>query len=1089
MKKITNYKGVSCGIHNLKLKMRLTTLLLFVFMLKSQANSYSQTTKVNLNLNHATVEDFFKKIENLTPYKFLYHVGEINLDYRIDVSAKDKPLNMLLDEVFKGKNISYRLLDKQIVLYLDVKKNVQPKISQVQKTYSGNIKNKKGEPLTGVAIWIKGNSVGTFSDDKGFFSLESKEKETLSFSHVGFKDMEVVLGTNYTLNILMEESVSQLDEIVIVAYGNTSKRLNTGSVGAITASTIEKQPVNNPILALQGNVSGVYITQGTGRPGANIQVNIRGVNSINGSPPLYIVDGVPFSAFGMNQFVYDGLPTLTQSPLNNINPDDIESISVLKDADATSIYGSRGANGVILITTKKRAVKGFSVSANISSGIKDVAHKMDVLNTKQYLELRKEAFANDGITPTRENAPDLFTYDQNLDMKWQDYLMGKTATYNHYQLSMNTGDSNSSFSLNGSYRDETTVNPGNFGYKNYSVNSRYDFTSKDNNFHLGTQVTYSGDNSKSFMLLISDNLLLAPNYNPYKEDGSLDWTTGNPMARFNTTYDSKSTSFRANANLDYKFLNYFKAILAVGYTKADMGQYSKNPSTSLDPAYAEYSFGQPSAEKGSTVNTTLNIEPQLTYSRTIGSGDIEGLLGATLMDNKQDNLYIIGTQYSSDLFLDNIGAAGDINITSSISNYKYASLFGRLKYTYKNKYIINGTIRNDGSSKFGPNNRFGTFGSIGGAWIFSEESFLKDNAILSFGKLRSSYGTSGNDNIGDYGYYDLWASTARIKSPVGSVLRPQILANKDFSWEKITKFDLALELGFFKDNILFNINYYRNETSDQLVGKPLSTVTGFNFISANLPALIRNTGFEMSLDTKNITTKNFRWSTNINFTLPKNELVRFENLESSSYAFQYEIGQNITVQKGFDASVDPNTGLIVIKDQNGDGQITYQGDRINLGNTMPKYYGGVTNSFNLYNFQFSFLFQFVKKEGWNYLTRVFRQPGDIQNFDISVLDRWQQPGDITNIPKLTTIYPSEFYNTLTSSLNWGDSSYIKLRNVSFSYNFPKEAISKAGLKNLRVYFQGQNLLTITNYKGLDPETGTMMEPPLRVYSLGLQLDF
>ncbi|MCI9844600.1 SusC/RagA family TonB-linked outer membrane protein [Flavobacterium pectinovorum] len=1089
MKKITNYTGVFCGTHNLKLKMRITTLLLFAFILNSQASTYSQATKVNITLNNGTVEDFFKKVEKSTSYKFLYHVGEINLDYKVNVSAKDKPLNQILDEVFKGKNISYKLLNKQIVLYKETKKAIGIKISQSQKTYSGTVKNAKGAPLSDVAVWIKGSSLGTYTDAKGFFSLEAKEQEVLVFSLVGMKEKEVVLGSNYNLNVLMEEFVSELDEVVLVAYGSTSKRFNTGSVGSITSSTIEKQPVNNPILALQGNVAGVYITQGTGRPGSNIQVNVRGVNSINGSPPLYIVDGVPFSAFGMNQFVYDGNPNLTQSPLNLINPDDIESISVLKDADATSIYGSRGANGVILITTKKRATKGFSVSANVSSGVKDVAHKMDVLNTKQYLDLRKEAFANDGITPTPENAPDLFIYDQNLDMNWQDYLMGRTATYNHYQLSMNTGDSNSSFSLNGSYRDETTVNPGNFGYKNYSLNSRYDFTSKDNNFHIGTQVTYSGDNSKSFMLLVSPNLLLAPNYNLFKEDGSLDWTTTNPLASFNRTFDAKSTSLRANVNMDYKFFEYFKAILAVGYTKADMDQYSKNPSTSLDPAYAEYSWGKPNVEKGKTVNTTLNIEPQITYTKNIGPNSIEALAGATLMNNKQDNLYIHGTQYSSDLFLDNIGAAGDLAITSTISNYKYASLFGRLKYAYNNKYIINGTIRNDGSSRFGPNNRFGTFGSVGAAWIFTEEKFLKENKILSFGKLRSSYGTSGNDNVGDYQYYELWASTSGVNSPAGSILRPEVIPNKNFSWEKITKFDVALELGFLKDNILLNMNYYRNETSDQLVGKPLPSTTGFNFITTNLPALIRNTGFEISLDTKNIATKNFKWFTNINFTLPKNELVRFENLESSSYANRYEIGQNITVQKGFDASVDPNTGLLVIKDQNGDDQITYQDDQINLGNTMPKFYGGVTNSFNLYNFQLSFMFQFVKQEGWGYRNLVFRQPGDMQNFDVSVLDRWQQPGDVTNVPKLTSILQSDFFNSIYSSLNWEDSSFIKLRNVSFSYDFPKESISKAGLKNLRLYFQGQNLLTITSYKGLDPETGTLIDPPLRVYSLGLQLDF
>ena len=328
-------------------------------------------------------------------------------------------------------------------------------------------------------------------------------------------------------------------------------------------------------------------------------------------------------------------------------------------------------------------------------------------------------------------------------------------------------------------------------------------------------------------------------------------------------------------------------------------------------------------------------------------------------------------------------------------------------------------MRRDGSSRFGPDNRFGTFGAVGAAWLFTEEAFFPSDSFLSFGKLRSSYGTTGNDNIGDYGYFSLWSSTSAIRSQVPTILRPSGLHNPDFSWEKVTKFDVALELGFMEDRFLFDVNYYRNETKDQLVGLPLPSQTGFTSVSYNLPGVIRNTGWEFSLRSTNFRNDNFNWNTQANLTLQENKLIEFQDLEGSTYANTLVIGEPIDVVKGYSAYVDPQTGQYVIEDLNGDGMVTYADDRMVLGSPFPEFFGGIRNDFTYKNWNLNFLFQFVKQEAWDYDQYAFASVGSMTNFDRSVLDRWQQPGDVTDVARASTIFN---YNSSASNLNWVDAS-------------------------------------------------------------------
>ncbi|MCL6220900.1 SusC/RagA family TonB-linked outer membrane protein [Zunongwangia pacifica] len=1072
--------------------MRFSILFIFVAIFQIQANSYSQDVKITLHEKQISILDFFEKVETITPYSFLYRVGDIDLNRRVDVYVDQIPLEQVLSRLFTPEGITYKVLDKQIVFS---KKNEPPIEEEVveQQTILGTVTSQKGEPLFGVTVIVEGTRRGVSTDIDGKYTIVADPGEVLLFNMLGFEKAYHTVTDQQVVNITLKEQASELDEVMVVAYGETSKRFNTGSVAQINAETIEEQPVNNPILALQGAAPGLFITQEAGRPGGNVTVRIRGENSINSSNrPLYVVDGIPYSDEPMNQFGYIGFPTKGhQSPLNSINPADIESISILKDADATAIYGSRGANGVILITTKQNKLsgKGLAVNVNVLTGVKEVGHMMDLLSTSEYLAFRRKAFQNDGIEPTNSNAPDLTLWDQNLDMDWQEYLLGGTANFVNAQAGVTGGNARNSFSLNTSYNREGTIYSGDFSYQRFSIRSRYNYKSQDDRFKLNLQANYSTDDNDSFGGNFASTLVTPPNYNPYNEDGSLNWTITNPIAALNSSFVIKTHTLFADLNLGYDISDFLTAKVLVGYNTNDFDQVRKNPSTSLNPAYANFSWGRPNVEKGTTKRQTINIEPQLTYKNQIGNGVFSALLGGTLMRRTQDNQTITAGNYSSDLFLDNIGAAGTYSILASNTDYRYLSGFLRLNYNWDNKYLFNASVRRDGSSRFGPNNQYGNFAALGAAWIFSEESFLKDQSVFSFGKLRASYGTTGNDGIADYGYYQLWTATSSVNTETSTVLTPSGLANLDYSWEKVIKFDVALELGFLEDQILLNANYYLNSTKDQLVGLPLPSQTGFTTVSANLPAVIRNTGIELSLNTKNMSSDTFSWNTAFNITFQKNKLVSFDDLEASSYANTYEIGSSILSQKGYLASVNPETGAYEIEDLDGDGQITFAGDRTILGDRLPKFYGGLQNDLTYKNWSLGFLFQFVKQEDYNYLNNVYTQVGGRSNFDDSFLDYWQQPGDRVIVPKPTSLAGSSFYNAVSSNLNWDDASYIKLRNVNLSYRLPATWVTQIGMRNARVYFQGQNLLTITSYKGLDPESKSTFAPPLRTLSLGVQANF
>lgn len=954
-------------------------------------------------------------------------------------------------------------------------------------------------PLAGVSISIKGKSNVAVTDYNGQYTLSASPEDILIFSYIGFKTEIVPTQGRSTINISLQENETKLQEVKINAgYYSVKNSERTGSISKITAKDIEKQPVTNVLATMQGRMAGVNITQTTGMPGGGFNIEIRGQNSLRleGNNPLYVIDGVPYSAQDIGSTYTSGNIPGQNSPLNSINPHDVASVEVLKDADATAIYGSRGANGVVLITTKKGKEGKTSFSASYSSGFGQVAHFMDVMKTPEYLSMRREAFANDGVTKYPANAYDINgTWDQNRNTNWQKELIGGTANYTNVQSSLTGGSSQTQFLLSGNYSRETTVLPGDFEYIKGNGHFSLHHESENKKFKINFTGGYTIQrNNLPALDYTRTAITLVPNAPAlYDEQGNLNWennTFDNPLAQLEGTIKGQTKDLIANLLLSYDLGAGFTAKTSFGYTDLQQSQKNVQPSTIYNPAYGLGS--EMSVLFSNTVHRDSWIaEPQINWNHTFGKGKIDALAGATFQQQNSDQLVSLAEGFASNSLIENpASATNHYVLNSDESVYKYQAFFGRINWNWDTKYIVNITGRRDGSSRFGPGRQFANFGAVGAAWLFSNEKFIKDNlSFLSFGKIRGSYGTTGNDHIGDYQYLDTYATSGNTYQGIGG-LQPTRLFNPDFGWETNKKLEVALETGFLNDRIFTTVAWYRNRSSSQLVGIPLPGTTGFSDIQANLDAEIQNSGFELSLRTINFQSADFSWTSTFNLTCAQNELLSFPGLEGSTYKYQYVVGQPINITKVYHyTGLNPNTGVYQFEDFNGDGKLSAADDKQSIKNLSPQYYGGFQNQIRCGNVQLDFLFQFVKQETFNENFRM-GMPGTMVNQPEGVTSHWQNTGDLgsyqsysnSNSQKRTA--NSRF---IQSDAAIGDASYIRLKNVSISYDIPK-SWTKYILCKLSL--QGQNLLTISRYKGMDPElivSGYL--PPLRVVTTSLQITF
>ena len=1107
---------------------------------------------VTLSGRDMPLKQVFAAIKKQTGYVVFYNQQMLTGTKPVTLTVNKVSLTELLQLVFSDQPIQYVIQDKTIALSRKPAAgayNIHIEISSgPQLLVTGTIRATNNDLLSGAAVRLKNSSRGAITDAFGGFSLNRvPENAVLEISMIGYETVEftVVLRdgkyqlvpkgeVNYVSNetanpaeilltLRMKEFQSVLDETQVIAYGKTSRRYTTGSIGTVKAEDIQKQPVMNVLQALEGRVAGLVLTPNTGNSAAPIKVEIRGRNSLNPDAlqePLYVIDGMPVGALNVSALsggqTLNGGPvqagitnTFGESALFNLNPRDIESIDVLKDASATAIYGARGANGVILITTKKGKAGPTQFNVSIAKGKTTIPRKLDLMNTEEYLAVRKEAFRNDGITPDLYNAPDLLLWDQSRFVDWQDYFFSPGETLDA-SAGMSGGMANTSFNLSAGFSSrQELMNKGGKNKRGTFAGS-VAHTSTNQKF----QANFSAQLSITNVTAIpAGNYIYTPPNAPdvYNEKGDFNFvpyrgliSSNFPFTELNKPSESKSSFVTTNLQLGYELVKGLKisAYAAYGYTGNDNAKFI--PNKSFDPFFGGFSqviFGKSS-------NTNWLVRPQLAYKTFLGAkGNLSVQLLSELQSVKNEGVTTLAMGFPNDNLLRSPNNASLVSVMEGSGAYKYVSGAAIVNYNWDGKYIIDVNGRRDGSSRFGPGRQFGNFGSVGLAWIASEESWMKSllPSWFSFVKWRGSYGIAGGDNVGDYEFLTRWGSSRSLGSPnmllqyngtpAFGLLAP---VNQDFRWESTTKLDLGVNLGFLHDNITVEASYYRNRSGSQLTTMATPSYTGFNDVRVNWEALVENNGVELGLIAKIIKTKNWRVAANVNFSRNRNKLVDYPGLQYSAYADRYVVGQSINFKYLFHyIGIDPASGDYVLEDHNKDGVVSNfqtevpnhpQDDRYIVYDLNPSYTGGLGFQVDYKGFSVSTQFHYKKRLAQDPYFAL--QLGGRQNQyvpDEIARNHWKKPGDIALYPKYTTGLLTNIANT---DRFYTDGSFIRLGTLSLSYDLPAGWLSKTKIQRCQLNVDTQNLLTITSYRGVDPEVSLPGGTPIpRTTNIRLSFTF
>lgn len=1083
-------------------------LLQFSLYLSTAVNAQDTSSlaamKVSLSVRNTTLLNIFDNISSQTGLHFFYSREYLDDREKYSIRAADEPVLAVVNRLVNKKGFACKVEGRLLVVY----KSSSTTSAQTQeqssatdiKTYRlhGQVLDTTGTPLPGATILIKGtNNRYSAKEDGQFFLSTTTPNPTLRISYTGYDTEEYsVTDPEKDISVALRQHTSPLDETVVIAYGTTSKRLNTGNVAKVAASDIEKYPVSNPLLTLQGRVPGLTIYQLSGAPGTPLEIRLRVQNSfLSSNTPLIVLDGIPLPAGSQNINLLTSHPNSSVGLFSIFNNMDIASIEVLKDADATAIYGSRGGNGVIVITTKRGTTGNLKVRADYTMGVSQASSKLSLLNTPQYLKLRREAFRNDGLTITNipgdpGNAPDILAWDTTRYTDWQKWQIGGNAPTSNANMFLSGGNETTQMMMSLGFYREGTVYPSDMAYLRGTASFSFNHRSADNRFRLSVYTNYAKDrndmfNSPLFSILLSPN---APKL--YDENNQLNWIEGNepfknPAAEYLKTYAHEKENQIVNLNVEYSILRDLKIKFNLGYNSTTANENLRIPKASQNPYLTNNITGTSSF--GNNSFKSYLAEPQAEYYRRIKDGELIILAGASFQYTSNYTSTIVGQGYTNDALLGSLDGAGVIG--SSLTNrleYKYGATFGRITYKLRNRYIVNLSGRRDGSSKFSPEHRFSNFGSVGAAWIFSEEPFIKEELpFFSFGKLRSSFGVTGNDQIADYKFLDTWSPSLGNPYQNTTTMQPDALYNPAYNWERTKKIEAALELGFFKDRLIATLAYFRNRSDNQLIKYSLPWQTGFSSILKNFDALVQSSGWEFTINSDLIKSKSLTLNAAFNISIPRNKLLRFRNLASSSYAGTYVIGESLNVlYKLQSGGVSPDSGYFRLADADGNGHYTNADYKV-IGSLDPTYHGGFQLNLQYKRLGFSLAGEFRKQLIPNYLFRTYLNnffPGTMVNQSDFVLDHWQQKGDIARYPKYSTKPTGTVYaprnEIMASNQAYSDGSFLKCRNIAVSYTLDMRKRKDKAPTQLTIFCNAQNLFTITGYKEGDPETADIFCLPL-----------
>lgn len=1013
---------------------------------------------------------------------------------------------------------------------------------------SGNVTaGETGLPLQGVNVLVKGTAIGSIADEKGNYRINApNENATLVFSYIGYKSIEKNINNKATLNVSMTGDAKALSDVVVVGYGTQRKRDITGSVGSVSAKQIEDLPVTGFDQALAGQISGVQVSQTTGAPGGGVTIRVRGTGSIGaGNEPLYVIDGFPV----------EGNYSQLQNPLNTINPNDIESIEVLKDASAQAIYGSRGSNGVVLITTKKGKQGRARFDLEVYTGWQQVAHKIELMNAREHVELVSEAKTtswlelspNNKATDPMSMRPLALQFSERFlkpdsfgkGTDWQDEVF-QTAPMSNYQLTASGGSENVHYLISGGYFTQNGVII-NSGFKRYSSRINIDANVSKKlkvginlapSYTISNIVPAEGDAGDDG--IITNLFAYSPVYPVYNPDGSYttqirsDFSNAeNPVNIARNVIDKRSRlRLLGNMFADFEIINGLNFRTSIGSDiNASRLTYFRPSTVGRGGTPAPVAA---TGQSGTSQNINWLVENTLTYIKSFHQNhNLTALLGYTVQKESIENNSLDATNFPND-FVITLNAGQVTAGSSNASQWSLISYLSRVQYDYKGKYLAAATVRRDGSSRFGAENKWGLFPSASVGWRISAENFMNNGVTnpVSDLKLRASFGFSGNNTIGNYSSLALLSpsnySTCPGTGVVTNGLSISNLLNNVLTWENSKQFDVGLDLGLFNDRIYLVADYYTKITSDLLLDVPVPTLTGFNRSLQNI-GKVKNWGWEFALNTKNFVNK-FKWNTNANISFNKNNVLALgpagDPIRSGSLNlnhitqigspigsfFGYTVDGIYQTQREVDNSpaVRGNGGSrpgdFRFRDTNEDGQITVA-DQTIIGNTFPDFTYGLTNYFSFKNFDLNVLIQGVQGNDVFFVSR--RSSGDLQggrNQFKELVNRWHSPEQPGNgkLPRAARTTTGQ--NTASSTYFIENGSYFRVRNITFAYNLPQKS-SNQFLRSTRLYLGIQNAFTFTDYIGYNPEASISGADPLqpgrdyggypvsRVFTLGLNVGF
>ncbi|MBD2757055.1 TonB-dependent receptor [Spirosoma validum] len=1051
---------------------------------------------VTLKVDGQRLRVVLSQIEQQTTARFVYSSKTINVNQPITLTLTDKRLNEALTELLKPLKLTYRIVGGQIVLEADAESHsqvVNPINESVDRAVTGTVNDEKNAPLPGVSVVVKGSARGATTDANGKYRITVPDGAgaTLTFSFVGYQSQDVVVGNQSAINVSMVPDVSALDEVVVIGYGAVRKKDLTGSVVQLKSEQLKEVPTANVLEAAQGKIAGADITRSSGQAGAGVNIRIRGNRSIGGNnAPLIIVDGIQYNN------------------LEDINANDIETMDVLKDASSIAIYGSRGANGVILITTKKGKSGKPDISFNAYSGISQVTMYPKAMDINGFRDLKREAWRAAGAWKSPADDPSIFTnvaeYDALQKGIWTDYQneLIHNGLQQNYQVGIRAGSDRLKSYVSVDYFNEKGILKLD-ELKRYTGRLNVDYTITDwLKVGLQSQLTYYNQSVRRDPLNQANKI--SPLGSLYDANGNfnfimLDGQTANPLSDEQPNVFNNgilTTRILSNGYIELTPIKGLTLRSTVGVNLASIRNGAYSSPKSIDRSLT----GKSLATYNASNSTSLNWENVVTYQRTLGQHAFTLTGIASYIDNKSDNVTASGVNQllPSQLFYSLGSATEEIKINSAYSQNDLISFATRLNYSFRDRYLVTLTAREDGSSKLAPGNKWTFFPSAAFAWRIIEEKFMQGVKGLSDLKVRASYGIAGNDPSGPYATQTTLTRLAFgfDEVPVPAYTFSRNVGNALLGWELSNTTNIGLDFGLFNGRLNTSIDYYDTRTSDLLLDRGLPPTTGVTTVKQNI-GKTRNRGIEVTLGSTNIRTPNLSWTSNVTFTKNKEEITELVT-GGNDIGNGWFIGQPINVFYDYEkqgiwqtseadqaAKLSPTQlpGEIKVKDQNGDGKIDAVNDRIILGNNRPKWSGGFDNT--------------VKFKGFDLNVFLYARVGQMINSDRSARFDAQGVGNSTagldywTPENPTNAYPRPNKNgglKYLSTLGYVDGTFARIRNITLAYNVPATLLRSKVIRGVRVYVTGKNLFTFTKLD-YDPERGGSENFPMtKLYVLGLNVN-